>query len=154
MVGVSDGGQSSVSIGHIDRVGGSGQIDGAGMGHGHSLRGFGAEHHGRVTVKDPSLVGAYCRDFRGAVMVEDAQDSVDGSAAPSVLDVIVVTLHENIDALVLCPHWRNPRLANVGHQGTDSTRRRQVGAAVSGVHPSLGEAVVALADSIVAAIRG
>ena len=112
------------------------------MGHRHGLRGLGANRQARVTIDDPRLVGAHGLLCGSAVLVEDAEQTIDADTAKG--DFVGGTTgvaRDNVDALVLGPHRRNPRLADVRHQRTDGTRGIVV---VCGIHPSLGEAVAAV----------
>ena len=71
-------------------------------------------------------------------MVKHGHDAVDGYAAPGVLDVAAVAFNQKVDAFILAPHRRIPRLFDVRHQCADGTGGIVV---VGGIHPSLGETV-------------
>ena len=79
----------------------------------HRLRGLGADHQTRISVNDPSLVCTDSRLFRGAVMVEDAHQTIDGNTTKGVHIAGSAASHKDVNALVLGPHGRNPRLADV-----------------------------------------
>ena len=76
----------------------------------HHLRRLGAEHHRRVTVENPCLIGAYSLFFRGTVMVEDSHEAINSSATPGMLNIIAIAPHKDVNTFVLSPHGGNPGL--------------------------------------------
>ena len=144
MIGIGDGGQCAVAIAYIHCIRSCSGNDGSVVGDGHGLRRLGAQHHRRVAIENPGLIGAYCLSSGSAVMVEDAHDAIDRDATPSMLDIAVVAPHKNVNTFILAPHRRLPRLTDVGHQGTNGAGRLGSGI-IGGMHPCLSKAVVALA---------
>ena len=131
----------AVTVAHSNAISGISQRKGACMRHRHGLWGLGADHQGRVTIDNPCLVGTNGLLLRSAVVVEDTHQTVDGDTTESAAGVTL--FRQNVDAIILTPHGRNPRLANVRHQGTDGTGRL-AGAAVGSIHPSLSETVATM----------
>ena len=74
-------------------------------------------------------------------MVENTEQAVNAKTTPAVHVAGSAASHKDVNAFILGPHGRDPRLTDIRHQGTDGTRGFVV---IGGIHPCFGEAVTAM----------